>query len=120
MEQYEARQDAMQGDIDGLKSKMDQLMEMMTAQHRRDEERAANEAAAVATAAAPNNVPATFNASTTTQDANTIGTSFVANTTIAVVSSFAVGNTRVHRGANNTLSFGWHAGIQPITLWDAF
>src|ERR1051325_2375640 len=62
MDQYETRQTAMQDDIDTLKTKMDQLMEMLTAQHAREEERAAAAAtttAGIAAAATANNEPAT-------------------------------------------------------------
>ena len=45
----------MQDDIDTLKTKMDQLMEMLTAQHTREEERATTAAAAVAAAVATAN-----------------------------------------------------------------
>ena len=46
MDQYATKQTAMQDDIDTLKTKMDQLMEMLTAQHTREEERATTAAAA--------------------------------------------------------------------------
>ena len=53
MDQYETRQTAMQGDIDTLRTRMDQLVEMLTAQHAREEERAA-------AAATANNAAATI------------------------------------------------------------
>src|ERR1043165_4021309 len=55
MDQYATRQTAMQDDIDTLKAKMDQLMEMLTAQHVREEERATTAAAAAAAAVATAN-----------------------------------------------------------------
>src|ERR1043165_1346264 len=55
MDQYATKQTAMQDDIDTLKTKMDQLMEMLTAQHVREEERATTAAAAVAAAVATAN-----------------------------------------------------------------
>src|ERR1051325_3755017 len=67
MDQYETRQTAMQDDIDTLKSKMDQLMEMLTAQHAREEERvAAGAATATATAVAATAAAATANNATAT------------------------------------------------------
>src|ERR1043165_9218288 len=55
MDQYATKQTAMQDDIDTLKTKMDQLMEMLTAQHVREEERATTVVAAVAAAVATAN-----------------------------------------------------------------
>src|ERR1044072_6622784 len=52
MDQYATNQTAMQDDIDTLKTKMDQLMEMLTAQHVREEESATTAAAAAAVLAA--------------------------------------------------------------------
>src|ERR1051325_6236016 len=52
MDQYATRKTAMQDDIDTLKAKMDQLMEMLTAQHVREEERATTAAAAAPAVAA--------------------------------------------------------------------
>src|ERR1044072_6711581 len=62
MDQFDARQTAMQGDIDTLRTRMDQLLELLTAQHAREEERAAAAAAAATAAAAAattNNAAAT-------------------------------------------------------------
>src|ERR1051325_4963393 len=62
MDQYATKQTAMQDDIETLKTKMDQLMEMLTAQHTREEERATTVAAAfvavVAAVATANNATA--------------------------------------------------------------
>src|ERR1051325_4803519 len=52
MDQYAMNQTAMQDDIDTLKTKMDQLMEMLTARHVRKEKRPATAAAAAASVAA--------------------------------------------------------------------
>src|ERR1051325_934675 len=52
MDQFDARQTTMQGDIDTLRTRMDQLLEMLTAQHAREEERPPAAAATTNNAAA--------------------------------------------------------------------
>ena len=74
MDQYATKQTAMQDDIDTLKTKMDQLMEMLTAQHTREEERATTVVAAVAAAVA------------------------TANNATAIVPPVVTGNVRAPRG----------------------
>src|ERR1051325_5723781 len=96
MDQYATKKTAMQDDIDTLKTKMDQLMEMLTAQHTREEERATPAAAAAAAVAA---------AVATTNNAT------------AVVPPVVTGNMRTLRGdtpfpgmqAPNPPFYGMHA-----------
>ena len=77
MDQFDARQTAMQGDIDTLRTRMDQLLELLTAQHAREEERAA---AAAVTAAA------------------TAAAAATANNAAAIVPPVVTGNARTIRG----------------------
>src|ERR1051325_4126120 len=74
MEQYEASQAIMRGEMDSMKEKMDQMIELMMAQHRREEERAAHEAAAAVNdanaASIVNTVGLTNTANVTTVNTN--------------------------------------------------
>src|ERR1051325_10657924 len=101
MDQYETRQTAMQDDIDTLKSKMDQLMEMLTAQHTREEERAAAAAAATAVAVA------TAAAAATTVAA-------IANNATNIVPPVVTGNVRTLRGGGNAPFPGVQAPNPPF------
>src|ERR1051325_2371877 len=80
MEQYEASQAVMRGEMDSMRERMNQMMELMMAQHRREEERAANEAAAAVNDAnaASNEANASSNAATVV---NTAGLTNTANVT---------------------------------------
>src|ERR1043165_1885806 len=89
MDQYATNQTALQDDIDTLKAKMDQLMEMLTAQHVREEERAATAAAAAAVVAA---------AIATANSAANNAANNASNNAAAVVPPVVTENMRALRG----------------------